>query len=126
MAVGGPVAALSIDKREYKPTADCDVKVVAGGFTNEHASNGDGSTRLLKSISPWKMTGFAVECDNDEGDQESLKAVKNGKRDVDIVITFVDETVYAGTGNVEGELSYSPNNATMEFDLAGPRDMEPI
>ena len=122
-AIGGSPETLSVNGREFRYTADCDLSRKLGGFENEYAANGDSSARMLKTRVPWTCGGNIVEIDNDNGDQEYLDEVKNSPADVDITVTFVDGSTYGGKGNITGELSYSNQSATATFDLMGPGKM---
>lgn len=119
-AIGGPPESVSISGREFRCTADADVSRMLGGFTNEHQSNGDGSTRMIKTPVPWSLGGVSVEIDSDNSDQEFLEDVKDSQVDVDIVISYTDGSAYAGRGNIDGEMTYSNNSAAATFDLKGP------
>lgn len=118
-ALAGPVKTVSIAGREFRCVGDADWTVQLGGYTNERLVNGDGSTRPRKTPVVWKASGGAVEVDPDNEDLEFLESVKNGVSDVPIVITMADDNSYSGVGNLEGELSYSPNNASASFELTG-------
>lgn len=125
-AVGGPPETVSIAGREFRCTADADVSRMFGGFTNEHQSNGDGSTRMIKTPVPWTLGGVSVEIDNDNNDQEYLEDVKDSQDEVDVVISYTDGSSYTGRGNIDGELSYSNNSAAATFDLKGPGKLKKL
>ena len=118
-ATGGPPESVSIAGREFACTADADVSRKLGGYENERMSNGDTTSRMIKTPVPWTLGGVSVEIDNDNSDQEFLEAVKDGQDDVDVVISYTDGSSYAGVGNIDGELTYSNNSAAATFDLKG-------
>lgn len=125
-AIGGPVQAISIDGREFKVTADADIGRKMGGFENEYQSNGDGTARLIKKVVPWALGSVTVEIDDDRNDQEYLEDKKDAQKDLDISITMASGKVYAGTGQITGELSVSSANASASFELTGPGKLKAI
>lgn len=118
-AIAGPAKTISISGREFRVVGDADIGRQLGGFTKERLPNGDGSSRQRMTPIPWALTGISVEVDNDNEDQEFLEAVKDSPDDVPIVITYSDDSSYSGLGSIDGELSYSNNNAAASFDLKG-------
>ncbi|MCK9556231.1 hypothetical protein M0R36_10535 [bacterium] len=118
-AIGGPAETISIAGREFRCTADNTVNMKLGGYENTHEANGDGSTRILKTRTLAKLSGVAVEVDNQNQDFEFLTDVANGAEDVDVVITYTDGTSYAGVLGIDGELANDVSKATATFDMAG-------
>lgn len=125
-ATGGPPKTISIAGREFRCTGDADVSRKLGGYENDTQSNGDGSTRKIKTPIAWMLGGVAVEIDNSNGDQEFLDDVKDSQDDVDVVITYMDDTSWAGVGNIDGELAYSNNSASASFDMKGPKKLKKL
>jgi hypothetical protein len=125
-ATGGPPESVSVAGREFACTGDADVSRMLGGYTNEHQSNGNKTTRTIKIPVPWTLGGVSVVIDDDNGDQEFLEAVKDGQDDVDIVISYTSGASYAAVGNIDGDLSYSNNSAAASFDLKGPGKLKKL
>lgn len=120
-AVGGDIESISINGTIYAVTSDTDVSRALGGFENEVLANGDGSGRLKKMRRPWRIGGLAVSCDDPIGnEQANLQDVADGNEFVDITMTMASGAVWAGKGQIVGELSFSNQNAAASFDLAGP------
>ena len=118
-AIAGPAKTISVAGREFRIIGDADIGRQLGGFTKERLSNGDGSSRPRMTPIPWALTGISVEVDNDNEDQEFLENVKDSPDDVPIVITYADDNPYSGLGSIDGELTYSNNDAAASFDLKG-------
>lgn len=119
-AIGGTLKTLSIDKREFRGTGDANVAIQLGGFNNETLPNGDASARMKKTVMPWSASSASIEVDLDNNDLEFLEDVKNSQRYVDIVIELVGGSVFAGIGNIEGELSYASETTSATLELKGP------
>lgn len=120
MAIGGSIENISIKNRLFPVAADADVTTSLGGFTNEVQSNGDGSTRQVKTRTKWMLDGVQLELDNIRQDLEFLQGISDAQEDVPIVISLVDGTAYQGRGTVEGDVTRSTQNATGTMTLAGP------
>jgi len=125
-AIGGTPESISIAGREFACTADNDINRKLGGFENEKQSNGDGTTRTIKTRVPWMLSGVTVEIDNTNGDQEFLEQVQRSSVDVDITVSYVDGTTYAGQGTIVGELIYTNQSAAASMDLSGPGDLKAL
>jgi hypothetical protein len=125
-AVGGTPESVSIAGREFACTADNDINRKLGGFENEKQSNGDGTTRTIKTRVPWSLGGVTVEIDNDNDDQEFLEQVQRSSDDVDITVSYVDGSTYAGQGTIVGELVYTNQNAAASFDMSGPGELKKL
>lgn len=120
MAIGGSIESVSIKNRLFPVAADADVTITLGGFNNEVQSNGNGSTRQVKTRVPWMLDGVQVELDNNRGDLEFLQEVADGEDDVVIALTMVDGNVYQGQGTLEGEVTRSTQTATGPLAMKGP------
>lgn len=125
-AIGGTPESISIAGREFACTADNDITRKLGGFENEKMSNGDGTTRTIKTRVPWSLAGCAVEIDNTNGDQEFLSEVQRSSADVDVTVSYTDGTTYAGAGTIVGELAYTNQSASSSFDLGGPGELKQL
>ena len=125
-ATGGPPETISIAGREFRCTGDSSPSVQLGGFNNEYQSNGDGSTRTIKTRIPWSISGLEVEVDTENEDFEFLNDVKDGADDVDVVLTYSNGTSYAGTGGIEGDLVNDQSKAAAGFEMKGPGKLKKI
>lgn len=126
MTTGGPPKAITLGGREFPCPGDASPSVKLGGFENEHLPNGDGKTcRILKTPVTWKISGLSICIDADNGDHEFIENFQS-KKDGDITITYANDDVYAGTGNIEGELNIEPTSATTSIDLAGPGKLKKL
>lgn len=123
-AIGGTPESISIAGREFACTADNDINRKLGGFENEKQSNGDGTTRTIKTRVPWSLAGVTVEIDDSNGDQEFLEQVQRSAQDVDVTVSYVDGGTYAGQGTIVGELVYTNQNAAASMDLSGPGELK--
>ena len=123
-AIGGPAKTLNFAGREFSIAGDADIGRQLGGFSTERQGNGDGSSRKIMTPMPWALTGLSVGIDPDREDQEFLEDKKNSPDDYPIAITYADDTVYSGLGNIEGELTYSNSSGTASFDLKGDGELK--
>ena len=119
-ATGGSLDSLSLAGREFAVTGDADVTMKLGGFENEVLSNGNGTTRTIKTRIPWSLDGAAVEIDHDRGDLEFLQDLADSNLDFVVAATYVEGSVYQGTGQISGELGVASGAASAGFNLMGP------
>jgi hypothetical protein len=124
MATGGSIESVSFDNRLFKVAGDADSSRDLGGFTNEAQPNGDGSSRTIKTRKNWMIDGLALEIDNQQGDLEFLQERADSDAYFPVVVTYVDGSAYQGSGNVEGDLQDSSQNATAEVQFKGPFKLE--
>ncbi len=122
-AIGGSIESITINGRNFSVSADTDGQRKLGGFENDVQSNGDGSTRTIKTRVPWSLDGIAMNVDDDNGDQEFLQDLADSNNEFPIAITFVAGEVYQGTGQLTGELTYSNSNATATVTLMGSQKL---
>ena len=125
-AIGGPLKTLSLNKREFRGTGDSNVDLKLGGYDGEYKANGDKSARKTMTPALWTVDGAAVEIDMDNEDLEFIYDVKNGRDDVPVVVTLVDDTSYSGLGGIEGEVTHSSADATAAFALKGGGDLKKL
>ena len=119
MSTAGSVESVSIGGVNFPVTADADVSMGLGGSTNEFESNGDGSTRQLKTQAPWMLDGVVLSIDNDRDDMDFLQDRADSEIEVPIEITYADGNVYSGAGNVSGDINYNSANGTCPVKLMG-------
>lgn len=120
MPISGSVESISIDGRQWNVPADADITISMGGSKNEQKPNGGGATgRTVKETLSWKLAGAQLSINFADGDPAFLQNVANGGN-VDVLIKLADLSTLNGTGNIEGELTFSSQNGTASMDLAGP------
>ncbi len=117
--VGGSIESITLAGQTFAVAADADANVKLGGFTNELAANGDGSSRQLKTREPWSIADLTVSIDADNGDHESLQEVADGQVFVPVTITYASGAIYQGSGQITGDLQVSTANATAGLSLMG-------
>lgn len=122
-AVGGPIEEVTIDGRRFPVAADSDAERDLGGFTNTVSPNGDGSGRLLKERKTWKLGGLSLECNSNRGDQEFLQDKADSKVFFPITVTHCDGAVYAGTGQLTGDIKASGMKAVVPVEFSGPKKL---
>jgi len=124
-AIAGSIESITLDGRSFAVTADADTSRKLGGFENEVQSNGDGTTRAVKTRVPWSLTGVVIEIDDTAGDQEFLQALQNSNRNVPVTATYVSGISYQATGQVVGEVVFNNQSSTASLDLSGSGEMTP-
>jgi hypothetical protein len=125
MSVGGSIVEVSINGRLFTVAADAESNRKLGGWENEQESNGNGTTRLIKTRVPWSIDGLTLDTNDDQEDQEFLQDVADGTENVSIGITFASDITYNGVGQITGEFSTSSRNATSAVTLSGPGRIAP-
>jgi len=120
MSDGGSLKEVTVGGRIFPATSDADAQIDIGGYTVELSPNGDGKTvRKIKTIKPWSFDGVVVQVDPDRDDQQFLQGTIDGKDDVELSLTMVDDTTYVGTGTITGDLKVSTMNATAPLAFGG-------
>ena len=123
--LGGSVKAVGIGGRTYKCAADADVSLDPGGESVEHVPNGDGTTRRVVTIRPWKISGLELVIDHTQGDLEALQANMASNEDVPITITLAGDVTWEGEGGVSGDaLELSTESTTADVELSGPGKLQ--
>ncbi len=122
-AIGGSIESITLDGRNFAVASDADTQRKLGGFENDVQSNGDGSTRTIKTRVPWSHEGISINVDDDNADQEFLQGLANSNTEFSIAVTNVSGSVYQGTGQITGELTYSNANATASIGLMGSQQL---
>jgi hypothetical protein len=124
-AIAGSMESITIDGRSFAMTADADVSRKLGGFENVVVSNGDGTSRTVKTRVPWSLTGNAIEIDDTQLDQEFLQNLQDANRDVPVTATYVSGVTYQGTGQIVGEVVFSNQSSSASLDLSGSGKLTP-
>ena len=91
-----------------------------GRFTNESQPNGDGTARLIKTRKTWKIDGLTLAIDDLLEDQEYLQDKADEKGYFPVNFTFSNGTVFGGTGQIEDELKFGNQGATVPVTIGGP------
>ena len=119
MAGGGSIVSVTINGRYFPVDKDADASLNLGGYTNEKKSNGDGTSRNVKTYRLASIKGLVLSMDNDRGDNEFIQDAANQLNDFDADATLVDGTVYSGFMQIEGEPEYKTMDSTCEIELKG-------
>ena len=120
---GGSLQSLTLNGRYFTVTVDTEVIRGLGGYTNEILMNGDGTTRNIQTLSPWKLDGINVVVDDDNLDQEFLQGLMNLKSEFPITATYTGNVTYQGTGQITGDNDYSNQTSSATITLMGSRNL---
>lgn len=118
-AVGGSIESITLDNRVFSVASDADVTRKLGGYENEVPSNGDGTSRLIKTRVSWMLSGITVSIDDDREDHEFLQVLADDVDFFSVTISYSSGIVYQGSGQLSGEVGYSNSGATASIDLSG-------
>lgn len=118
-ATSGSIESITLDGREFAVTFDAEVNRKLGGFENEILSNGNGTTRTIKTRVPWSLDGVVVEVDDSRSDQEFIQQLINGLNEFPITITYASGVIYQGVGQVVGENPSSNQTASATISMMG-------
>lgn len=119
-AIGGSIESVGLKGRTFSVAADADSNRKLGGFENDVMANGDGTGRLIKTRVTWQLDGLTLSIDNDREDLEYLQDLADATDFFAVDITYVDGTIYSGSGMITGEMQASSQNATAAVTLKGP------
>jgi len=118
-AIGGSIESVTLDGREFAVTADADVGRKLGGRENEMLANGNRTSRLIKTATPWSAEGLTVAIDDDNGDQEFIQALADSNHFFAIAITYPSGAVSQGEGQIAGEVVFNNQTASASVSLMG-------
>lgn len=124
MATGGSIESVGLAGRTFAVAADADSNRKMGGWNNEFQSNGDGTGRLIKTREGWSLDGLRLSVDDLRNDQEYLQGLSNGNDFFPVSVTYASGAVYAGLGQITGDLQGSSQSTTVEVTLMGPGELK--
>lgn len=124
-SLGGSVAEVAIDGRNFAVAADSDVPLTLGGKKVSVESNGNGTARYLGTVVPWSLKNIDVAIDHDQDDLGFLQRTADAMTAVNCTITLVDGTVFQGKGIVADDHDYSTAKATAGLTLMGEGQLTP-
>lgn len=116
--VGGTVTECTIDNRPFAPAGDAKVVIKLGGFSNEVAPNGNGTSRLLKTAEAGSVEGLSVAIDHDQADAQFLQDTQDGQKFVPFTITLADGNTYQGSVQITDMPGFDTSSATADLKLA--------
>lgn len=117
--IGGSIENVSIDNQLFAVAADADATMSLGGYTNEIQPNGDKTSRIIKTVIPWAVTGLTLAVDDAAANQEFLQAIADGNDYVPITIRLASQVTYQGTGTIVDNLERSTQSATVTVSFSG-------
>lgn len=117
--IGGSIESVSIDNQLYAVAADADATMSLGGYSNEIQPNGDRTARIIKTVTPWMISGLALAIDDDANNQGALQAIANGNVYVPITIRMASQVTYQGSGTITDNIERSTQSATVTVSLSG-------
>jgi len=121
--IGGSIEEVTMNGRTFAVAADADSNRFLGGFVNDVQANGNGSARLIKTRTPWKLDGLSLDIDDDNGDDEFIQDLIDNGGFFPISITYASGAVYQGTGTVVDESDTSSQSATKAVSLKGTQKL---
>ena len=119
-AIGGPLESITINGRTFPVAQDSGPSTDLGGDTNTIEMNGDRTSRIVKELRPALLESINVQIDHDNNDLQFLDDIQQGTEFVPISVTFVEQTVYSGSGIITDPVVLNSDKATAEIKLSGP------
>ena len=121
--ISGSIRDISLSGRLFAVAADADPGRKLGGFMNTVESNGDGGVRVIQVREPWSLDGLTIAMNDDNRDQEFIQdLIDNGVQFV-VAVTFADQSVYQGLGQIVGEAPKASQAGTGEIALMGEQKL---
>jgi hypothetical protein len=118
-AIGGSIESVSLNGRIFSVTADADATRRLGGKSNDIGNNGDGTGRILQTVTNWSVDGLVLSCDDARGDQEFIQGLADSPNFHVVTLTYASGSVWSGKGIITGEPEHSNINATVSIGLKG-------
>ena len=119
MPTGGSIQSVTLNGRYFSVAADADPGRNLGGFQNDVQTNGDGTSRLIKTRVPWSVSDLVLSIDDARGDQEFIQDLANGSDFFPITATYANQSVFQGSGQISGENPVAAQATTMGVSLMG-------
>lgn len=120
--IGGEV------RLEPKSTEDIDMS--AGGpivNDSEDSVTGAGTNIKVMNMNRWYANIPPCGWDGTDDTLIALQRIKKALPESNITLTFIDGSVYKGTGNIVGEVVGNKNSATINgFKVSGGGELERI
>jgi len=117
--IGGSIENVSIDNQLFAVAADADATMSLGGYSNEIQPNGDKTSRIIKTVMPWSVTGLTLSVDDNAANHEFLQQIADGNVYVPITIRLASQVTYQGTGTIVDNLERSTTSATVTVSMSG-------
>ena len=117
--IGGSIESITVNNQLYAVAADADATMSLGGYTNEVQPNGNGTSRIIKTVIPWTLSGLTVSIDDDAANQEALQVIADGNEWVPCTIRMASGVTYQGTGTITENIERSTQSATCSLSLSG-------
>lgn len=119
VAIGGSIESVSLGGRSFSVPADADTGRKLGGKENEYASNGDGTGRLIQTVTGWSIDGLLVQIDDTSDDEDFLQDLADEPDFFAVAITYASGAVRQGEGQIVGENPSASQAATKAISLMG-------
>ncbi len=119
MAIHGAPRTLTIRGRGFKVAHDAAGNKAMGGRNNEVAMNGDGSFRVLQTVTPGSLGDLGVESEDSRGDQEYLQGLADAGLPVPVVATYASNISYTGDLVITGEIQKDESTGLISLSFQG-------
>jgi hypothetical protein len=117
--IGGSIENVTVDGQIYAVAADADATMSLGGYSNDVQPNGDRTSRIIKTVIPWTLSGLTVAVNDDAANQETLQKIADGNVFVPCTIRMASGVTYQGTGTITENVERSTQSATVSLSLSG-------
>lgn len=114
----------------FDPKGSEDTEVDFGGYLvadSDDSVTGNGVNIKQMNRKRWSVSVPPVGWAKDPDTLESLQKIQDDTNESQWTFTFIDGSVYKGTGSISGDLKGNKNNGTVNgFKVAGGGKLEPI
>jgi hypothetical protein len=124
-ATGGSIDSVSLAGREFAVPTDAEATRHLGGKEAEVEANGNNTVRVILTAVAWMIDGFAIEVDDDNGDQEYVQDIIDAGQLIPIYVTFASGITYQGTGMITGAIGFASKASTMGIACKGEGKLTP-
>jgi hypothetical protein len=117
--IGGPFSSHTLAGRRFVCDADDTATIQLQGRQNDAKPNGDGSIRYTQSRVAGILEGTNLVFDPANGDDDYLMELKETGKPFDYSGTANDDTVFAGSVQITGDLKFDYKEGTVGVTLSG-------
>lgn len=118
-SVAGSIVRVTLDGREFPVAYDSESDRALGGYNNEVEMNGNRTARLIKKMSPAKLSGMGIVIDDGRADQEYIQNLADMKGFFSTEVEYVSGAIYGGQLQIIGEINVGSMKGTAELEFSG-------
>ncbi|MBP5696925.1 MAG: hypothetical protein J6X11_09830 [Treponema sp.] len=119
MKAGSAFESITLNSRNFSCDAECEPEVDLSVFSNETASNSDGTFRVKKTRKVQSIESLTISVDPALGDLDFIMDLQTKLEPFPFTATSVDGRVYSGEVVITDDTKYKEKDSTMDITIQG-------